>query len=172
MEKIKLGISSCLLGKNVRYDGGHKLDLFLKDSLGKYVEYVPVCPEVECGFGVPRESMHREGNPDFPRLITTYTKKDMTKCMENFAHKRVAQLEKEDICGFIFKSDSPSCGIKRVKVYNEKSISVNENIGIFARIFMEHFPLLPVGDEKHLHDPNLRENFIERIFAFAKSSGK
>ena len=172
MEKIKIGISSCLLGEKVRYDGGHKLDIFLTENLGKSVEYVPVCPEVESGFGVPRKSMRLEGEPDLLRLIITETGQDVTKRMENFAHERVAQLEKEDICGFIFKSDSPSCGIKRVKVYNEKSISVNENIGIFARIFMEHFSLLPVEDEGSLNDLGLRKNFMERIFAFAKSSVK
>jgi uncharacterized protein YbbK (DUF523 family) len=170
MEKIKLGISACLLGEKVRYDGGHKLDGFLMDTLGKYVEYVPVCPEVECGLGAFRESMRLEGNPDSPRLITTHTKQDMTKLMLNWARKRLAQLKKEDICGFIFKSDSPSCGIKRVKVYNEKCMPLDAGIGIFAKIFMKHFPFLPVQDEENFHDSGLRENFIERIFAFAKSS--
>ena len=139
---------------------------FLRILWGKYVEYVPVCPEVECGLGVPRKSMRLEGNPDFPLLITTHTKQDMTKLMLNWAHKRVAQLEKEDICGFIFKSDSPSCGMERVKIYNEPSMPVKAGRGIFAGIFMEHFPLLPVQDEESLHDSGLRENFIERIFAF------
>ena len=147
MEKIKLGISACLLGENVRYDGGHKLDTFLKDTLGKYVEYVPVCPEVECGLGVPRKSMRLEGNPDSPRLIITETGQDMTKRMVNWAQKRVIQLEKEDIRGFIFKSDSPSCGIKKVKVYNEKNMSVEAGVGIFAEILIKHFPSLPVEDE-------------------------
>ena len=168
MEKIKLGISSCLLGNKVRYDGGHKLDRFLTDTLGKYVEYVPVCPEVECGLGVPRKSMRLEGNPDSPRLIVTSTREDMTERMESFARKRVVQLEKEDICGFIFKSDSPSSGMERVKIYNEKSMPVKAGSGIFARIFMENFPLLPVEDEGRLHDPGLRENFIERIFALKR----
>jgi uncharacterized protein YbbK (DUF523 family) len=172
MEKIKLGISSCLLGENVRYDGGHKLDLLLKDMLGKYVEYVPVCPEVESGFGVPRKSMRLEGEPDSLRLIITETGQDVTNRMENFARERVAQLEKEDICGFIFKSDSPSCGITKVKVFNEKHLPVKAGSGIFARIFMEHFPLLPVEDEDSLNDPGKCENFIERILAFAKSSIK
>ena len=168
MEKIRLGISSCLLGNKVRYDGGHKLDRFLTDTLGKYVEYVPVCPEVECGLGVPRKSMRLEGNPDSPRLIVTSTREDMTERMESFARKRVVQLEKEDICGFIFKSDSPSSGMERVKIYNEKSMPVKAGSGIFARIFMENFPLLPVEDEGRLHDPGLRENFIERIFALKR----
>jgi uncharacterized protein YbgA (DUF1722 family)/uncharacterized protein YbbK (DUF523 family) len=168
MEKIKLGISTCLLGENVRYDGGHKLDRFLTDTLGQYVEYVPVCPEVECGLPIPRESMHLEGDPESPRLITSRTKQDMTDRMLSWAKKRVVELEKEGLCGFIFKSDSPSSGMERIKVYNEKGIPVKKGVGMFARIFMEHFPLLPVEDEGRLHDPGLRENFIERIFALKR----
>ena len=168
MEKIKLGISSCLLGENVRYDGGHKLDFFLKDTLGKYVEYIFVCPEVESGLGIPREAMHLEGDIFFPRLITSRTRQDMTQRMINWARKRVVQLEKEALCGFIFKSDSPSSGMERVKVYNEKKMPVKKGVGIFAKIFMDHFSLLPVEDEGRLHDPGLRENFIERIFALKR----
>jgi len=168
MEKIKLGISTCLLGETVRYDGGHKLDRFLTDTLGQYVQYVPVCPEVECGLPVPRESMRLEGNPDFPRLITSRTKQDMTERMVRWAKRRVVEFEEEDLCGFIFKSDSPSSGMERVKVYNEKGMPVKKGIGMFARIFMEHFHLLPVEDEGRLHDPELRENFIERIFTLKR----
>jgi uncharacterized protein YbgA (DUF1722 family)/uncharacterized protein YbbK (DUF523 family) len=168
MEKINLGISTCLLGENVRYDGGHKLDRFLTDTLRQYVEYVPVCPEVECGLGVPRESMHLEGNPDFPRLVTIRTKQDMTDRLVQWSRKRVSELEKKDLCGFIFKSDSPSSGMERIRVYNEKGIPVKKGVGIFARIFMDHFFLLPVEDEGRLHDPELRENFIERIFTLKR----
>lgn len=168
MEKIKIGISSCLLGNQVRYDGGHKLDRFLTDTLGKYVDYVPVCPEVECGLGIPRPSMRLEGNPDAPRLIVTSTRDDHTDRMIIWAQKRVTELETEDLCGFIFKSDSPSSGMERVKVYNEKSMPVKNGVGMFAAIFMKHFPLLPVEDEGRLHDPGLRENFIERIFALKR----
>jgi uncharacterized protein YbbK (DUF523 family) len=165
MIKIKLGMSSCLLGANVRYDGEHKLDLFLKDTLGAYVKYVPVCPEVECGLGIPRESMHLEGNPESPRLVTRSSKQDKTNLLVDWARKRVVELETENLDGYIFKSDSPSCGMERVKVYNEKHEAEETGIGIFARIFIEHFPLLPVEDEGRLHDPILREKFIERIFA-------
>jgi uncharacterized protein YbgA (DUF1722 family)/uncharacterized protein YbbK (DUF523 family) len=168
MKKIKLGVSTCLLGENVRYDGGHKLDRFLTDTLGQYVEYVPVCPEVECGLPVPRESMHLEGDPESPRLVTSRTKQDMTERMIQWALERVVELEKEDFCGFIFKSDSPSSGMERVKVYNDKGMAVKKGVGMFARIFMEHFPLLPVEDEGRLHDPGLRENFIERIFTLKR----
>jgi len=168
MEKVRLGISTCLLGENVRYDGGHKLDRFLTDTLGQYVEYVPVCPEVECGLPVPRESMHLEGDHESPRLVTLRTKQDMTERMVGWAKKRVVELEKEGLCGFIFKSDSPSSGMERVRVYNEKGMPVKNGVGMFARIFMEHYPLLPVEDEGRLHDPKLRENFVERIFTLKR----
>jgi uncharacterized protein YbgA (DUF1722 family)/uncharacterized protein YbbK (DUF523 family) len=166
--KIKIGISSCLLGENVRYDGGHKLDRFLTDTLGEYVQYVPVCPEFECGLGVPRESMRLAGDPDAPRLVTNTTKQDHTERMLNWASKRVAELETEDLCGFIFKSKSPSSGMERVKVYNDKGMPAKKGVGLFARVFMDHFPLLPVEDEGRLHEPKLRESFIERIFVFTR----
>jgi len=168
MEKIRLGISTCLLGENVRYDGGHNLDRFLTETLGRYVEYLPVCPEVECGLPVPRESMHLEGDPESPRLVTSRTKQDMTERMRGWARKRVGELEKEDLCGFIFKSDSPSSGMERVRVYNENGMPVKKGVGMFARIFMEHYPLLPVEEEGRLHDPRLRENFVERIFTLKR----
>jgi len=168
MGKIKLGISACLLGENVRYDGGHELDRFLAGTLAQYVEYVPVCPEVECGLTIPREAMHLEGDPESPRLVTIRTKQDMTERMIRWAQKRITELADEDLCGFIFKSHSPSSGIERIKVYNEKGRPVKKGVGIFARIFMEHFPLLPVEDEGRLHDPKLRDNFIERIFTLKR----
>ncbi len=168
MERVKLGVSTCLLGENVRYDGGHRLDRFLTATLGQYVEYVPVCPEVEYGLGVPREPMHLEGDPESPRLVTVRTKQDLTGRMIRWALKRVIDVEKEDLWGFVFKSDSPSCGVERVKVYNEKEMPVRKGVGIFARIFMSHFTLLPVEDEGHLHYPKLRDNFIERIFVLKR----
>jgi len=169
MGRIRLGISTCLLGESVRFDGGHKLDHYLRDTLGAYVEYVPVSPEAECGLGVPRESMHLEGDAGRPRLVTTRTGRDLTECMEAWARRRVEELEGEVLAGFVFKSDSPSSGMERVKVYGRKGAApVRAGIGIFARIFMERFPRLPVEEEGRLHDPVLRENFIERIFAFRR----
>ena len=165
---MRLGISSCLVGERVRWDGTHKLDRFLTDTLGKFVEYVPVCPEVECGFDVPREPLRQVGDPDSPRLITSRTKIDYTDRMTRWARERVIELEKEGLCGFIFKSRSPSSGMERVKVYNETGIPVKKGVGIFARKFMEHFPLLPVEEDGRLHNPKLRENFIERIFTFKR----
>lgn len=168
MEKVKIGISSCLLGEAVRYDGGHKLDRFLRDTLGQYVEYVPVCPEAECGFGIPRESMHLEGDPQAPRLITSRTKRDVTEVMLGWAHTRVAELEGENLCGFIFKSNSPSSGMERVKIFDRNGMPRKIGIGVFAGVFMHHFPLIPVEEEGRLHDPVLRESFIERIFVLKR----
>ena len=170
MHKIRLGISACLLGQPVRFDGGHKLDRFITDTLGQYVEFVPVCPEVECGLGVPREAMRLVGAVDSPRLLTVRTKLDHTARLTAWARKRVQELEQENLCGFIFKSKSPSSGMERVKVYPEhaQGSPVNRGVGLFARLFMEHFPLLPVEDDGRLHDPVLRENFIARIFVFQR----
>jgi uncharacterized protein YbgA (DUF1722 family)/uncharacterized protein YbbK (DUF523 family) len=168
MEKIKLGISTCLLGEKVRFDGGHKWDRFLTDTLGQFVIYVPVCPEVECDFGIPREAFRLVGDPQNPRLVTSRTNIDHTDSMVQWAQKRVAELEKENLCGYIFKSGSPSSGMERVKVYDRNNVPAKTGVGIFARIFMEHFPLLPVEDEGRLNDPKLRENFIERIFALKR----
>jgi len=168
-EKITVGISMCLLGENVRYDGGHKLDRFLRDTLGQYVEWVPVCPEVECGLSIPREAMHLEGDPDNPRLVTLRTKIDHTARMREWAAKRLEELAGKGLIGFVFKSDSPSSGMKAVKVYNENGLNPRKNgVGIFAREFMKRFPHLPVEEEGRLHDPGLRENFIERLFVFKR----
>jgi uncharacterized protein YbgA (DUF1722 family)/uncharacterized protein YbbK (DUF523 family) len=167
-DKIRLGISACLLGEQVRYDGGHKWDRFLTDTLGKYVEFVPVCPEVECGLTIPREAMHLVGDPLHPRLVTVRTGVDHTDRMLHWAQKRLVELEQEGLCGFIFKSGSPSSGMERVKVYGPSGMAAKNGVGLFARAFMEHFPLLPVEDEGRLHDPTLRENFIEAIFTLQR----
>jgi len=167
-EKIKLGISSCLLGEKVRFDGGHKLDRYLTDTLGNYVQYVPVCPEVECGMPIPREALRQVGDPASPRLVTSHTKQDFTDPMVRWARERVQGLEREELCGFIFKANSPSSGMERVRVYDAGGMPHKVGVGLFARIFMEHFPLLPVEEEGRLHDPKLRENFIERIFVYKR----
>ena len=166
MNKITLGISSCLLGNNVRYDGGHKLDHFLVDTLGQYVDWVPVCPEVECGLPIPREAMHLVGDPEDPRLVTTRTGVDHTARMKRWAKKRTTELEKEELCGFVFKSRSPSSGMRGVKIYTDAGMPNTTGSGIFAHAFMKEFPLLPVEDEGRMHDPGLRENFIERVFVY------
>jgi uncharacterized protein YbgA (DUF1722 family)/uncharacterized protein YbbK (DUF523 family) len=167
-DKIRLGISTCLLGEKVRYDGGHKLDHFLTETLGRYVEWVPVCPEVEYGLPVPREALRLVGTPESPRLVTARTGIDHTDGMRSWAQIRLSQLEKEDLCGFVFKSRSPSSGMRGVKVYTPSGIPSNKGTGIFAAEFMRKFPLMPVEDDGRMHDPELRENFIERIFVFKR----
>ena len=166
--RIKIGISACLLGENVRWNGGHSRDRYLTDTLGLYVEYVPVCPEVECGMGVPRETLRLAGDPDNPSLVTSKTNIDHTDRMNRWARKRLKDLEKEDLCGFIFKKKSPSSGLFNVPVRTSKGMPQKKGQGIFARIFTEHFPLIPVEEEGRLHDPKLRETFIEQIFTLKR----
>ncbi len=167
-EKIRLGVSSCLLGNEVRFDGGHKHDRYITSILGPYFEFVPVCPEVECGLPIPREAMRLVGDPENPRLVTNKTGIDHTEKMRAWAQKKVRQLEHEDLCGFIFKSKSPSSGMERVKVYDDNSIPRNVGVGLFAKAFMDRFPLLPVEEEGRLHDLVLRENFIESVFVYRR----
>ncbi len=163
--KIRVGISTCLLGENVRFDGGHKHDPYLTETLGRYFDWAPVCPEVELGLGIPRETLHLTGDPAAPRMVTTRTGKDHTAAMQDFAAKRVAQLASMDIHGYILKKDSPSCGMARVRVYNEHGMAQRTGRGLFAAALLDRFPELPVEEEGRLQDMTLRENFIERVFA-------
>jgi uncharacterized protein YbgA (DUF1722 family)/uncharacterized protein YbbK (DUF523 family) len=165
-EKIKLGISTCLLGEKVRYDGGHKLNRYLVNTVGPFVEWVPVCPEAECGLPIPRESMRLVLGPGGPRLKTGKTNIDHTDRMMKWAAVRLKQLDKENLCGYVFKSRSPSSGMRDIKIYNEKGMPQSKGSGLFAQAFMERFPLLPVEDEGRLNDAGLRENFIERVFVY------
>lgn len=168
MEKIKIGVSSCLLGNEVRFDGGHKRDYFLTDTLSKFVEFVPICAEVELGLPIPRETLRLQKINDEVRLIFNKSKEDITQKMERFSEKRVKAVEEENLSGFILKKDSPSCGMERVKVYSEKGIPEKNGRGIFAKILIEKYPLLPVEEEGRLNDPVLRENFFERVFAYER----
>ncbi len=168
MEKIRIGVSACLLGQNVRYDGGHQRDRYITDTLGRWFEWVPVCPEVEYGLPIPREAMRLVGDPETPRLVTIRTRIDHTDGMLSWADKRLEALAAEDLCGFIFKSRSPSSGMAAVKVYPETGMAVKKGVGIFAGAFMRRFPLLPVEEDGRLNDPALRENFIERIFVYRR----
>lgn len=167
-EKIRLGISSCLLGEQVRYDGGHKLDRYLVNTLGEYVDWVPVCPEVEVGLTTPREALRLVEKDDGPHLVFQKSGGDITEKMLTWAGQRVRELEKENLSGFIFKNRSPSSGMERVKLYDRNGVPRKTGVGLFASAFMEHFPLLPVEEDGRLHDPHLRENFIECIFAFQR----
>lgn len=161
---IRLGVSACLLGQPVRFDATHKYAPWIAQELGRHVELLPVCPEAEAGFGTPREAMRLTGDPEHPRLVTVHTGRDMTRAMREYCAKRVEELAAEDLCGFIFKSKSPSSGMARVKVYPETGGSpILAGTGIFAKAFMRRFPLLPVEEDARLDEPHLRENFIERI---------
>lgn len=168
MEKIKIGISSCLLGNNVRYDGGHQHDRYITDTLGRYCAWLPVCPEVECGLGIPREAMRLVGNTENPRLVTIRKGVDYTDRMHAWVEKRLQELEEENLCGFIFKSKSPSSGIGGVKIYTASGMPDRKGAGLFGGAFMKHFPHLPAIDDGRLHDPLLRENFIERVFVYKR----
>jgi uncharacterized protein YbgA (DUF1722 family)/uncharacterized protein YbbK (DUF523 family) len=165
MPELRIGISSCLLGREVRYDGGHKQDRFLSDVLGKHVRWVPVCPEVEVGMGVPREAIRLEGNADAPRLLGVRSRTDHTDAMRAFARRRTRELDAHELCGYVLKKDSPSCGLERVRLVTDAG-TTREGIGMFARALIEHAPLLPVEEEGRLNDPRLRENWIERVIAY------
>ncbi len=167
-QKIRVGVSACLLGKPVRYDGGHKHDRYITDVLAVYFDFIPVCPEVECGLPVPRETMHLVGDTENPRLITSRTGLDHTEKMRRFCSYKVSRLADEDLCAFIFKKDSPSSGLYRVKVYGDSGPARQKGRGLFAAAFVNRFPLLPVEEEGRLHDASLRENFIERVFCYQR----
>ena len=164
MEKITIGVSSCLLGEKVRYDGGHKLDRYITGTLGQFFEYVPVCPEVEYGLPIPRESLRLVGDPASPRLLTTRTGVDHTEGMQRWAETKLDDLTRENLAGFIFKSRSPSSGLKGVKVYTTRGMPSHSGTGVFAAAFIRRNPLLPVIDDGRLQDPGLRENFIDAVF--------
>jgi uncharacterized protein YbgA (DUF1722 family)/uncharacterized protein YbbK (DUF523 family) len=166
--KPTLGISSCLLGQKVRYDGAHKQDHFLTDTFGRFVEWVSVCPEVEVGMGVPRETVRLVGSPDAPRLIAERSGKDWTDAMQRFAAVRLGQLAELHLSGYVFKKNSPTCGMERVRVYNSKNMPARQGRGLFAAALMTRFPLMPIEEEGRLIDPALRENFIERVFAYRR----
>jgi len=166
--RIRVGISSCLLGKEVRFDGGHKRDGFITGTLGQYFEWVEVCPEVEMGLGTPRETLRLVGNAAEPRLVFRQSAEEITDGMQTWAASRLGDLARMDLSGYILKSDSPSCGMERVRVYAPSGIPSKNGVGIFARALMDRFPLLPVEEEGRLHDPGLRENFIERVFCYRR----
>jgi uncharacterized protein YbbK (DUF523 family) len=166
---VRIGISQCLLGEHVRHDGGHKRDDFLLEALGRDVEWVPVCPEVEIGLGTPREPMRLVGDPQAPRLITINTGVDHTEAMTRFARQRVRELEVLHLSGFVFKSGSPSCGIKGVPLFTTQGAETQDGAGLFTRAFMEYFPDMPVEEESRLHDPQAVKDFLERVLAYRQS---
>jgi uncharacterized protein YbgA (DUF1722 family)/uncharacterized protein YbbK (DUF523 family) len=163
---VRIGISACLLGEAVRFDGGHKRDTFLTGTFGRFVEWVPVCPEVEAGFGTPREAMRLVRTAKDVRLITVKTAVDLTDRLERYSKRRVLELTSENLSGYVLKKDSPSCGLERVKVYDSNKVPEKSGRGLFAARLLERFPDLPVEEEGRLSDPRLRENFVERVFAY------
>ncbi len=163
--EIRIGVSACLLGETVRYDGGHKKDAFVTDMLGRFVTWVPVCPEVEIGLGTPREPIRLEGDPAAPRLVGTKTGVDLTRRMTDYARRRVAALAELGLSGYVLKRASPSCGMERVKVYSPAGMPDRRGRGLFASTLVAALPLLPVEEEGRLGDPRLRESFITRVFA-------
>jgi uncharacterized protein YbgA (DUF1722 family)/uncharacterized protein YbbK (DUF523 family) len=166
-DKIKIGVSSCLLGEEVRWNGGHKQDRYVQGILDKYFHYVPTCPEVDVGMGIPRETVALYGTMENPKMISKKSQTDWTKKMIDYTEGRINELGKSNLCGYIFKSKSPSCGIGRVPVYSEfGSHKVRHGPGMFANSFIKALPLIPVEDEGRLHDPVIRENFIVRVFCF------
>jgi len=168
MEKIKIGIASCLLGNPVRWNGGHKRDRFIVNTLGQHIDFVPVCPESECGLGIPRETMHLAGDPAAPRLVTTKTGVDKTAQMQRWAKKRLKELDGEALCGYIFKTKLPSNGMRKLKVFATREQIFYNGVGIYARMVMDRYPNLPVIDDGMLHDPGLRANFIEQVFTLRR----
>jgi uncharacterized protein YbbK (DUF523 family) len=166
--KIRIGISSCLLGQKVRFDGGHKRDACIADRLGRFVTFVPVCPEVEIGLGTPRETLRLVRRGGETRLVTTHTGIDHTEKMLRYAARKVRDLAARDLSGFVLKKDSPSCGLQRVKVYKPRGIPSSSGRGMFAARLLARFPLLPVEEEGRLQTPRLRENFLERVFAYRR----
>ncbi len=164
---VTIGISACLMGQNVRYDGSHKHDRYVTETLGRFFRIVPVCPEVECGLPVPREPMRLERHAEGVRLVAIETRADHTGRMLAWCAKRVVELEQENLCGFIFKKNSPSSGLYDVTIYHD-GIAEEMGRGLFAGAVTEHFPHLPVEEAERLHDRELMKNFIERVLAYRR----
>lgn len=156
----------CLLGERVRFDGGHKHDRYITQILAKYFQFVPVCPELEVGMGIPRESVRLVGATDNPRMVGVKSGEDWTERMNTYSEKRALELQSYNLSGYIFKSDSPSCGMERVRIYNEKGMPSKKGRGLYAAAFMKHFPLVPVEEEGRLNDAGIRENFLTRVFSY------
>jgi len=164
-DTLRLGISSCLLGNEVRFDGGHKRDGFLLGTVSEFVEWVPVCPEVEVGMGTPREAVRLVGDPAAPHMVGSRSGADHTAAMRDFAGRRADELMSEGLDGFVLKKGSPTCGLERVRVYDDNDVPASVGVGMFAAALGRRLPLLPMEEEGRLNDPRLRENFFERVFA-------
>jgi uncharacterized protein YbbK (DUF523 family) len=168
MAPVRVGISSCLLGERVRYDGGHKRDRFLTEELARHVEFVPLCPEVEIGLGVPRPALHLERRGDDVRMLVTDSGEDLTPRMRSWAEGAAERIAAARLDGYVLKKSSPSCGVEGVKVYDENGAPAPTGRGLFAAALIERLPLLPVEEEGRLRDARLRERFVTRVFARAR----
>lgn len=167
---VRLGVSACLLGAKVRFDGGHKRNRFVLEELGAHFEFVPFCPEMAIGMGIPRPTIRLVGDVQAPRAVGSKDASlDVTDALREYSESAARRLD--GLCGFVFKKDSPSCGVERVKVYNDKGMPQAEGTGIFARAVQQANPLMPVEEEGRLNDPVLRENFVCRVFVYARWQG-
>jgi len=162
-EPIRLGVSSCLLGAEVRYDGDHKRDRYISGVLGEFFDWIPVCPEVEIGLGVPRPPIQLVHGGDDPRLVEVESGEDLTERMESFARQKVAELQRAGLDGFILKSRSPSCGLEGVEVIHVDRSSTADGVGIFARILAEKWRDLPLAEEAWTEEPDRRMDFFNRV---------
>ena len=165
MPHLRLGVSACLLGQPVRFDGGHKRDTFLTAALAPFVEWVAVCPEEEAGLGTPREAIRLVDQGGVQRLLAVRSRRDLTDPLTDVSARRVRQLAALDLDGYVLKKDSPSCGVTRVKVYSPHGVATRTGRGVFAQALVAAMPMLPVEEEGRLCDPVIREHFIERIYA-------
>jgi uncharacterized protein YbgA (DUF1722 family)/uncharacterized protein YbbK (DUF523 family) len=173
-ERLRIGVSACLLGREVRFDGQHKRDAFLVDALGPFVEFVPICPEVEVGMSIPREPVRLIGAARSPHMLGQRSGDDWTTRMTTFSERRVGALAREGLSGYVLKKDSPSCGLSRVKLYPSGEPDATPDRlgqGLFAAVLTRAFPHLPIEEEGRLNDAHLRENFIERVFAYHRLRG-
>jgi uncharacterized protein YbgA (DUF1722 family)/uncharacterized protein YbbK (DUF523 family) len=162
---LRLGVSSCLLGEKVRFDGGHARDRFVTDILGQWFEWVPVCPEVEIGMSTPRPTIRLVEESNGLHLVAPSTGEDFTARMKSYAQRRVEELRKLDLDGYVLKKSSPSCGFERIKVYKQEMPLRRDERGMFVTRLVQDWPALPIEEDGRLNDPRLRENFIERVFS-------
>lgn len=167
---IRIGVSSCVIGEEVRWNGGHSRQRYLTDMLGPFVEYVPVCPEVEVGMGVPRPTVRLVREGDGLRMIDPKNDIDWTSSMRRLSRTRSSELADAGLHGFVLKKDSPTCGVFRVRIYTDSGVERNGQ-GLFATALIQRMPHLPVEEEGRLNDARIRENFVERIFAYRRLKG-
>lgn len=168
---ITLGISSCLLGNNVRYDGGHRREPHLPDVFGRVIEWIPICPEVECGMSVPREPMRLVDDGKGSRLVTIDSGRDLTGMLSSWLHGRLAQRDIRNAAGFVFKARSPSCAVSDAAICDSSGRETGKGAGLFARAVGREFPGVPLADEERLRDAVVRDAFMEQVFAVQRRRG-